>query len=633
MAGESDDWGEQVSFDTTKTTLKELLADIHVGKLQLPEFQRDYVWNEGDVCSLLESISKGFPVGALLTLERGGSIEFKPRGIEGTAVEGVQPEHLLLDGQQRMTSLYKTIFSQDPARVRTAKKQIVERYFYMKIDDALAPMADIEAAIELVPPDRVRMKNFGKDVELDLSTPEREYEEMLFPLNQTLDPLNWIFGCIGYWSAKGVQRMDEIQRFQKEVLERIQSYAMPVIKLSKGNSREAVCTVFEKVNVGGKKLDAFELVTAIYASSGFDLRQDWAGTQNQHGRLGRLRSKVPQKGVFAELASTDFLQACTVLHTRDLRVQAQAKGLVGKEVPPVTCTREALLGLPLEAYQKHADAVEEGFVEVARFLNEQKILWGRDVPYPPQMVSLAATFALLPKHLNNAASRAKLAQWFWSGVLGEFYGSATETKIARDVPELLQWLEGGAVPRTIADTSFRASRLDTLRSRLSAAYKGFHALLMRSGCRDFVTGKAVETMTVFSDALDIHHIFPRAWCERNGIPPQIYNSIINKTALSKATNIAIGGRAPSAYLARIEEKHGIASTDLDEILRSHLIDPETLRADDFEGFWRARKAALANLAATAQGKPVPLDEEEPVEGYADDDGLTLDEEELAEEFA
>ena len=54
---------KQMSFDTTKTSLKDLLADVHAGRLQLPEFQRDYVWNEGDVCSLLESIAKGFPGG------------------------------------------------------------------------------------------------------------------------------------------------------------------------------------------------------------------------------------------------------------------------------------------------------------------------------------------------------------------------------------------------------------------------------------------------------------------------------------------------------------------------------------------------------------------------------------------
>lgn len=620
-----------MSFDTTKTSLKDLLSEIDKGKIQLPEFQRDYVWNEDDVRSLIASVAKGFPVGALLMLERGGSVEFKPRGIEGTDVGGIEPELLLLDGQQRMTSLYKTIYAKAPARVRNPKGQIVERYFYISVAGALDPHFDFESAIESVPADRIRRVNFARDIDLDLSTAEKEFEAMLFPLNQVLDPLQWIFDCVEYWSTKGQQRMAELKSFQTEVLNRIQSYAMPVIKLGKDNSREAVCTVFEKVNVGGKKLDAFELVTAIYAAAGFDLREDWAGTHGKHGRLGRMRAHVPAKGVFADLASTDFLQACTILHTRDVREAAAAQGKTGKELPPVSCTREALLGLPLEAYRKHADAVEQGFIEAAKFLNEQKILWGRDLPYPPQMVTLAALFALLPAHRKNAASFARLSDWYWSGVLGEFYGSATETKIARDVPDLLAWLDGGPLPRTIADTFFQTSRLDTLRSRLSAAYKGFHALLMQHGCRDFISGKGVEVMTVYADALDIHHIFPRKWCEERGIPHTVYNSIVNKTALSAESNRAIGGDAPSKYLTRIEQKTGIGSADLDVILRTHLIDPALLRADDFEGFFTARKAALADLAAQAQGKAV-VNDTLPPEGIADDE-LTVDEEDALEDMA
>lgn len=620
------------SFDTTKTSLKELLVDIDKGKIQLPEFQRDYVWNEDDVRSLIASIAKGFPVGALLMLERGGSIAFKPRGIEGTKVEAIEPELLLLDGQQRMTSLYKTIFSKEAARVRTAKGQVVERHFYINIPAALEPLTEFESAIETVPADKVRRMNFAKDIDLDLSLAAQEHHHMMFPLSQALEPTEWIFACVSHWSSKGEQKMEELLRFQNDILNRIQTYAMPVIRLSKDNSREAVCTVFEKVNVGGKKLDAFELVTAIYAASDFDLREDWAGSKDRHGRLGRMRAHVPPKGVFADLASTDFLQACTILHTRDVRLAAIAQGKTGKELPPVSCTREALLGLPIAAYRTYADAVEKGFVEAAKFLNEQKILWGRDVPYPPQMVALAALFALLPARLKNAAGFARISDWYWSGILGEFYGSATETKIARDVPELLVWLDGGPVPRTIADTSFQASRLDTLRSRLSAAYKGFHALLMRHGCRDFISGKGVEVMTVFADAMDIHHIFPRKWCEERNIPPSIYNSIINKTAISAESNRIIGGDAPSRYLGRIEQRTTLAAEELDAILRTHLIDPALLRADDFDGFYTARKAALAALAGSGQGKPVMIDFAPP-EGVADDDGMTVDEEDTMEETA
>lgn len=187
------------------------------------------------------------------------------------------------------------------------------------------------------------------------------------------------------------------------------------------------------------------------------------------------------------------------------------------------------------------------------------------------------------------------------------------------------------MPRTHHEAIFQAQRLHSLRSRGSAAYKGFHALLMRSGCHDFISGKPVELMTVYANPLDIHHIFPKAWCEARGIPPQRYNSIINKTALSAESNRAIGGSAPSTYLARIEKRPGGSAEALDAILCTHLIDPALLRADDFDGFFADREARLAALASEAMGKAV-IGSDVPQEGIADD-ALGLDEEETLNEAA
>src|SRR5690606_18263116 len=129
---------------------------------------------------------------------------------------------------------------------------------------------------------------------------------------------------------------------------------------------------------------------------------------------------------------------------------------------------------------------------------------------------------------------------------------STESKLAQDVPELVDWLSGkGPQPRSLNETLFQRDRLNTLRLRISAAYKALHALLMRRGCVDFITGRPTDIMTFFDDKIDIHHIFPQAWCKRNGIDPGVYNSIINKTPLSRASNITIGGDAPSRYLKRI----------------------------------------------------------------------------------
>jgi len=594
-------------FDSTKEDLKDILKKVDEGKLQLPDFQRDYVWGDDDVQSLIASIAKGFPVGALLTLETGGQVAFKPRTLAGVERVNPKPEELLLDGQQRMTSLFQAMYCKHAIRTRKQKKVEIERFYYLDIAKAASDAANIEEAIVGVPADRIIRTNFGRDIQLDLSKPECEYEHDLFPLNQVFDHTDWYFAWRGYWKDRKPDRLDLERRFFKGVVENIQRYKMPIIALDKTNSREAICLVFEKVNVGGKKLDAFELVTAIYAASSFDLREDWQGPVDglAPGRSKRMIGKDNERRVLRNIESTDFLQACTLLHTRQVRLNKAAFGVKESDLPAISCKREALLGLPLTAYQAHANGVEDGFVEAAGFLNELKIILAKDVPYPPQITALASALSVLGDKGQSAAARDKLAQWFWSISLGEQYGSSTESKLARDVPELVTWIvDNGPKPRSVEEAIFQQDRLYSLRSRLSAAYKAIHALLMRHGCEDFISGKGFELMTFYSDRVDVHHVFPQAWCKKQKIDPKVFDSIVNKTPLSKKSNILITGDAPSVYLKRIEDKHGLSPDRLDGILRTHLIDPRFLRTDDFQSFIDARLRALSKLISDALGKRV-----------------------------
>ena len=368
-------------FDTTKEDLKDILRNVDSGKLQLPDFQRDYVWGDEDVQSLIASIAKGFPVGALLTLESGGEVAFKPRVLAGVEKTNSRPDELLLDGQQRMTSLFQAMYCKRPIRTTTQKKVEVERYYYLDINKAASDTANIEEAIVGVPADRIVRTNFGRDIQRDLSKPEFEFEQDLFPLNQVFDHTDWYFSWRGHWKTRKPDRFDLESKFFKGIVENIQRYKMPIIRLDKKNTREAICLVFEKVNVGGKKLDAFELVTAIYAASNFDLREDWKGpvAKPALGRSGRMFDKNNPRRVLKDIESTDFLQACTLLHTRQTRAEKAAAGVKDADLPQISCKRDSLLSLPLAAYRTHADMVEAGFIEAAGFLNELKIILAKDV--------------------------------------------------------------------------------------------------------------------------------------------------------------------------------------------------------------------------------------------------------------
>jgi hypothetical protein len=601
------------TFQTNPFDLNKLLEDCHRGVLQLPDFQRSWVWDEDRIKSLIASVSRAFPVGALMSLDTGGPVNFKPRPVEGSPAEAKQiaPLSLLLDGQQRMTSLYQVTLRGKVVETVTPKKKKVKRWFYFDIRKSIDPSVDREEAVVGVPEDRIVKADFGRGAILDLSSTEHEFRELMFPLSQVFDWDRWQDGFDNHWRGeKHENTREEFRAFKRQVLENFKYYRVPVITLDRSTSKEAVCVVFEKVNTGGKALDAFELVTAMYAASGHELRKDWYGddsTKGRHRRLAEaLRPAGEDTGIIAGVSNTDFLQAVSLFHTRDRRRIAESAGKQGKELPAVSGNRQALLNLPIEDYKRYESQVERGFVQAAKFLHMLHIYRIFDLPYQSQIVPLAAILADIGDAWEHEANRAKLVRWYWNGVFGELYGSAVETRIARDFMEVPLWLKGGPEPSTVSETMFRADRLKTMRMRLSAAYKGVNALLMKQGAQDFRSGQEFDHTIFFGENVDIHHIFPQDWCKKKGIKQAVFDSIINKTPLSYRTNRIIGGSAPSEYLARLE--NGNATTPsidrerLDAYLRSHLMDPQLLRADDFDSFMADRQKQLLTLIERATGR-------------------------------
>jgi hypothetical protein len=603
------------TFQTNPFDLSKLLEDCQNGIMQLPDFQRSWVWDEDRIKSLIASVSRAFPVGALMSLDTGGPVSFKPRPVEGAPSEAKHnyPRSLLLDGQQRMTSLYQATLRGKVVETVTPKKKKVKRWFYIDIRKSLDPSVDREEAIIGVPEDRVVNAVFSREVILDISTPEREYASLMYPLSQVFDWDKWQDGFDKYWRGEENEEIrDEFRTFKRQVLENFKSYRVPVISLDRSTSKEAVCVVFEKVNTGGKALDAFELVTAMYAASGHELRKDWYGEDGVKGRHRRfaetLRPADAEAGIIAGVSNTDFLQAISLFYTRDRRREAEAAGKQGKELPAVSGNRQALLNLPLEAYKKYEKQVEEGFVRAAKFLHRLNIYRIFDLPYQSQIVPLAAILADIGNAGEHEANRAMLVRWYWNGVFGELYGSSVETRVARDFMEVPLWLKGGPEPSTVSETMFRADRLKTMRMRLSAAYKGVNALLMKEGAIDFRSGQTFDHTVFFGENVDVHHIFPKDWCKKHGFTPAVFDSIINKTPLSYRTNRIIGGVAPSEYLANLEKGKDsippIEATTLDSYLESHLISPSILRSDNFEEFMIDRQKRILAMIEKAIGKEV-----------------------------
>lgn len=610
------------NFDSTRKRLADLLRDIVAGKIQLPDFQRGWVWGDQDIRSLLVSIARAFPVGAVMMLEAGGDTRFKVRPVEGLDPAKIKPEEtelLILDGQQRLTSLTQVLMLQQPVDTHTHTGKPLRRYYYIDIELALEGEEHYENAIIGVDESRVIKENFGRDIKLDLSTPEKEYENFYFPCNQILNSDEWEEGLLAYDAAK----FGRYAQFRKQILNEFRNYNVPIIELSKENKKEAVCLVFEKVNTGGVSLTVFELMTATYAADDVNLRDEWYGNPKQD--IKGIHQRLSKQRLLCQVQPTEFLQALSLLHTWEKRQTDLLSGKTGKQVTGVSAKREAVLSLPLAAYQQWKTKLTDGFWKAAKFLRRESFFSTNDLPYRTQLVPLAAVLALLGDDWLQPTIYDKLARWFWCGVLGELYGGAVETRMALDIQELMEWIKSShQEPATIRDANFQPNRLETLRSRNSAAYKGISTLVQREGAKDFFWKSTIRDLSEDDwedNRLDIHHIFPKKWCEGKGVPPSRYNSILNKTPISYKANRMIGAKAPSEYLVQLQTHKAVQLDDvgMDGSLLTHSIDPTKLRQDDFEGFVAARKRSLLTKIEAVIGKTIVWSDETVPEDEADKD--------------
>lgn len=591
-----------MGFQTPLYELSEYLAWTSSGKIQLPDFQRGYKWEDERIRQLLVTVLRGHPLGVVMLLKTGSDqVRFKPKPIEGAEVAmGVEPEKLLLDGQQRLTSLTQALTGEGVVATMDARGKKLTRKYYVDIAVALKGEDRIDDALRSLPGDGVVRSNFGRDVELDVSTPEKERELGLFPISLLFseDVLSWLFELPDIERAKA---------FNTQVIQPTRTYNIPAIELDTETSKSAVATVFEKVNTGGLALNVFELLTATFAGdkkhydahgTDFRLNDDWQKTKEEFA----------EHPVLTGIENTDFLQAVTLLATRKRNLEDTSAKPVG-----VSAKREDVLKLSLDDYLEWVDPLREAFLWASDFLADRYIFDPKFLPYPKQLVPLAAIKVVMGPEADLLGPRDRLVRWFWSGILGELYGGAIETRFVRDLEQTPAWAvagDGAEVPRTVQDATFVESRLHSLRTRNAAAYKGIYSLVLANQARDWMEDKALEKVQYATLDTDIHHIFPKHWCGAHGIDDERRESIVNKTAISARTNRSIGGSAPSRYLAAIEAKAQISAAQLDGLLGSHLVSAAALREDDFAAFFADRRERLCLLIEGAMGKAVPRDVDE-----------------------
>jgi len=539
--------------DTNPKPLKELLSEIHSLTTVLPDFQRSFVWDPYATQELIVSIANNYPAGSLLRV-RDKKRVFAAREFEGAPVlEGKKHTFLVLDGQQRLTSLYQAFYG------------VGEHCYYLDLKKLLNGN-DFEEAIFNI---RATTKYVKVHEKFDIQA-----QELILPLsvlkNGSGGFLQWLLKATNPMPQEERTKMlDALTKINDQWIMNIDDYHFPVVTLSDETEPDALCTIFETLNRTGVKLSVFELLTARFWPHNINLRDLWEKARGEYPIID------------------DF--------EVDPYYVLQAISLACRKAP--SCKRSDVLNLAAKEINEWWSKVIIGLKTGLEILKDDcKVIQPKWVPYQTMIAPLAAVLAKagIPKTALAGVQREKLKRWFWCAVFGQVYESAPNSKSAKDVLELFEWLAGGALPESITALKFDPKALRDITPRQRAIYRGSICLMLTNGTKDFHTQGIITSKIMNEEGIDDHHIFPADYLEKvKEIKTAKHRDcILNRTLIDRTTNQMINNRAPSKYLADIQKTPGFP---FETVLQSHWLPTgadSPLLNDDYEGFLKWREQRL-----------------------------------------
>ena len=560
--------------DTNPRALKDLLAEIHNRTTVLPDFQRDFVWEPNATQELIRSVASNYPAGSILRV-RDAKRVFAAREFEGAPpLDGAKHTFLVLDGQQRLTSLYQAFYG------------VGEHRYYLDLGK-LIEGADFEEAIS-----HVRASTKWVEAHEDF---ELQAKELLLPLSV----LRGGAGGFGRWGRSVARRLPDDERIVLENsldfvdehwIQAIDDYHFPVVTLSDETEPDALCTIFETLNRTGVKLSVFELLTARFWPRNIKLRALWEQA----------------------LADYPIIEDFEV----DPYYVLQAISLASRPAP--SCRRTDVLNMAASDIATWWDKVVRGLAAGLEILRDDcQVLLPRWLPYQTMLPPLAAVLARtgVLKGPEAGAQREKLERWFWCAALGQVYEGAPNSKSAKDVTEILPWLAGGELPESVATFRFDPRALRDVTPRQRAIYRAVMCLILGGGPLDFHTKAKITAKLRVEEGIDDHHVFPANYLGKD-VPARLRDCVLNRTLIDRTTNQMISDQAPKKYLATIRDTPDFP---FEKVLRSHGLPVGTgspLEENQFEPYLAWRQEHLWREIQRVTGVTVATDLE------ADGSGLS-----------
>lgn len=561
-----------------RINIRDIISKVAKTDWVIPHFQRYFDWKKKDVQDFLESIFKDYYIGAFLLWDTSREPELDVTPIKGIDVdeEELRPEAIILDGQQRITSLYYAI----KAPSFCLKKSKVQLYFYINFSSFF----ENNDSKELID---IRTKKFSK---------EECYEKLLFPVYEFENYDEWVDGLEDFLIDKieDKERVRKIRRIIDKKLKHMwEGFEIPYISLPITMGVKQVADIFEKINTKGKLLSVFDLLIARLYKYNIELKERWDATLAEYPYVKRFYKVVEKIPIY-------ILQAISLCYHHNS-----------------SCQREDILNIYRNIYDNPDYSFEEHWSQMSGYMNKaiEKLENLRDgfgvkdekeIPFEPMIPVLAALLKEIDSKGNKAEYYKKLRTWYWSAIFTLSYSQAADTQMTTDFKEMKEWFEDDSkLPRTVIqmrrEFSLLANKLRETQSKTSARYRGVMSLIALEGAMDFATNQTLEN----ARSNDKDHLFPKARRAEFDASDDI-DSIFNITWMSKDTNEFIKrAKKPSVYVPEfISDKYCNKEEDFLSVLKSHLINEDAykyLKKDDFQNFLNEREKIILEKIASIVG--------------------------------
>jgi hypothetical protein len=575
-----------------------LIGRLKDGRFVIPDFQREFEWQPWDIRELMRSIFLDYYIGSLL-LWKGKRENFEALACEpiyGYSSDG-RPEHIVLDGQQRLTAMYYAFLAPKVAAPRR-----VNRYLYfIRVNKFME-----EAYDEAFHYDWTRWSLKA------LENRTAQYKNHIFPLSVIgqggWELPNWVQGYERYWSDQAavaeesddppaadaaLKHAEDAHAFGQHLKAITEQYQVAYIELDRELELDKVCDIFTQINSKGIRLDVFDLFNALLKPKGLQLKHMW---REATSRLDFVET---------ERMNVYILQVMSILQQAYCSPKYLYYLLPGQQ----KSVREPDGSLRKEVLVRNTDEFKVLWVRAVEALNkaigllrhpqEFGAISSQYLPYVsilPVFAALQVQARALPPNRQLDAHR-KIRHWYWASVFTNRYSGSVESTSARDFLDMSAWFEDDlAQPALLAEfqTRFRSLDLRKEVKRGTSVYNGIFNLLVLRGARDWMTGSVPQY-----DDLDDHHIVPKEWGKRQRGVGNLIDTILNRTPLTASTNRSvIRNRLPNVYIPELIAENG--ETTVRATLESHFISPAAFdillrnpfTPDDFQALLAERQRTL-----------------------------------------